>query len=137
MRLADDYEGPAQLIALADGKVQAQSVRTSSSKWEQQQLDRVRWGTGCEDVDRISSALDSANGSTDTVGFLSPHRDPVFETPQRLALRGITLWHVHILRKVNCITDILVVKARYAYPSFDVWSEARINCILIRSSFIH
>ena len=73
VRLADDYKGPAQPIALVAGKVCAQPNGCPISKWEQQQLDTVRWGTGCEDIDRINLALDSSNGSADAVGSLSAY----------------------------------------------------------------
>lgn len=70
VRLADDYEGPAQPIALVDGKVSVQPQKRADSRWAQQQIDSVRWGTGCEDVNKISAALETASGNTDAVRLL-------------------------------------------------------------------
>ncbi len=70
VRLAEDYEGPAKAIALVDGKVIARPEGKGSSKWTQQQLDSVRWGTGCEELDKIEAALEAANGIPDRVRHL-------------------------------------------------------------------
>lgn len=68
MRLAEDrdYE-PALPIILAEGGSITKPQQQVGSKWGQQKIDAVRWGTGCEDVARIQAGLESAQGDTDAV----------------------------------------------------------------------
>ena len=71
MRLADDYDtGPPQPIPLVGGKVTPTAAATaacSAHGGDQQLVERVMQGTGCDDKAAVLLALKEANGNTDEV----------------------------------------------------------------------
>lgn len=64
VRLANDYGDEAAMpISISpNGTVTPESVSTSGSRWGQQKMAAVRWGTGCEDETKLTEALDKAKG---------------------------------------------------------------------------
>ena len=58
-------------IVMAEGKGSAlPKLSPRTGQWDQQKVDRVRWGTGCEDLEAVNASLARAGGDTAQVQHL-------------------------------------------------------------------